>query len=56
MQSFLILIILEIHHLHSDLEGFFQNEPMAPSKNFQWAILSYEWAIVNEINFQHNHA
>jgi hypothetical protein len=34
MQSFLILIILEIHHLHSDLEGFFQNEPMAPSKNF----------------------
>ena len=40
----------------SDLEGFFQNGPMAPSKKFQWAMLSYEWAIVNEINFQHNNA
>ena len=25
----------------SDLEGFFQNGPMAPSKKFQWAILNF---------------
>jgi len=50
-------------YICSDLEGFYSEWAYGPFKKisighseFQWAMLSYEWAIVNEINFQHNNA
>ena len=55
--------LLKIQCYSSDLGRFFSEWAHDPFKKismdhseFQWAMLSYEWAIVNEINFQHNNA
>jgi hypothetical protein len=46
-------VILKVFSEWAD--GPFKNISKGHSE-FQWAMLSYEWAIVNEINFQHNNA